>query len=144
MTISDSLQIHASPATLWAIYAAVGDWPAWDPDLLGAGIDGPFAVGSTGWIKPVDAPRMKTRILSLVAAQSFTAEARLPLCRMEFTHSVRPVARAPDASVLVTHGVDFHGPLAPLFRRMLRRKISDSLPSALQGLKRYAETRPSA
>lgn len=139
MPLHETRQIHVSAGQIFAIYANVAEWPAWDPDLQAAGIDGPFEPGSTGWIKPVGAPRMKTRILSLVPAQSFAAVTRLPLCRMVFTHSLQALPSGADSCVEVTHGVEFHGLLAPLFRRLLGRKISHALPRALRGLQRHAE-----
>ncbi len=137
--ITESCEINASAARIFSIYEDVEHWPDWDPDLEAASLTGPFEAGGIGWIKPAGAPRMKTRIVSLAPRQSFTAHARLPLCRMEFIHTIEPVRQGTDSPMAVTHSIDFHGLLALAFRMMLRRKIANSLPRALQGLRRHAE-----
>lgn len=143
MTIQESRQIDASAERLFAIYADVENWPVWDPDLEAAGINGAFEAGTCGWIRPAGAPRMSTRIHTLVPERSFTAVARLPLCRMEFSHILEPVG-VHDRPVTVTHSIRFRGLLAPLYRRLLGRRIRDALPQAMTGLQHYAEQDSSA
>ena len=67
--------------------------------------DGPFAVGTRGWLKPSGAPRTRIEIVAVDAPASFTVLARLPLCRMRFEHVLTPI----DAGTRVRHRVGFSG-----------------------------------
>jgi hypothetical protein len=61
--------IAAPIERVWAVLTAVEEWPAWNPDVKSAALDGPFAEGATfRWkagpgtitsqIEHVDAPRL--------------------------------------------------------------------------------------
>jgi uncharacterized protein YndB with AHSA1/START domain len=42
----DEILIHAPLETIWEIQTDVAGWPSWQPDVDGAQVDGPLAVGS--------------------------------------------------------------------------------------------------
>lgn len=42
-----SAVIDAPVEALWRLHTGVDDWPAWQPDIASARLDGPFAPGST-------------------------------------------------------------------------------------------------
>ena len=143
--LSESIEMQVSPVELFAIYADVDAWPRWDADLQAAALDGPFAVGTRGWIKPLRGPRMKTRITALIPDRAFSAESSLPGCRLTFTHEITSspapaAASGPAAMIRVVHGARFQGLLAPLFERLIGRQIRRSLPSTLASLKRHVES----
>jgi uncharacterized protein YndB with AHSA1/START domain len=43
----DEILIGAPITTIWDIQTDIASWPSWQPDVDGAQIDGPLAVGST-------------------------------------------------------------------------------------------------
>ena len=46
ITAGGSVEISASPAEVWAVISDIGGWPAWNPDVREARLDGDLAPGS--------------------------------------------------------------------------------------------------
>lgn len=130
-----SVDVAATPARVFALWADAAAWPRWDPDLEEASLDGAFARGSHGTLKPRGGPRTRIELVDVVEPESFTAVSRLPGCRMVFAHRVSPL---PDGC-RVTHAVRFEGPLAFVFRRLIGPSIRRGLPGTMDGLKAAAE-----
>ena len=135
MHFSNSVQIAATSATVYELYSAVSSWPAWDPEVERANIEGPFAVGTIGVLKPKGGPESKIELIEVTPGQSFTVRCKLPLCEMTFSHHLAETASFTTA----THSVSFTGPLSPLFGFLIGRGIRTTLPETLGGLKRAAE-----
>lgn len=138
-TFSHTETTAAAPAELWAHYADAVSWPAWDRETEAVTIDGPFAVGTTGTLKPVGGPRTRFVMTEVTPGRSFTDVARLPLARLTFGHRIEPH----DGGSRFTHTVTFTGPLAWFFRRVIGRGIAAGLPEAMRRLAALA-TEPAA
>lgn len=137
MAIEQSITINRPARDVFSIYQDVDSWTVWDPDIEAVGMDGPFAPGTTGWLKPVGAPKTPTRMVSVNEPTEFTVETRLPLCTMSFIHELQ---EHPEHT-RVTHRVTFTGILAPVFSRLIGRKIRSGIDASMQGLKQFAESR---
>lgn len=135
--IKHTVIVDRPQAEIFAIYKDVDSWAAWDPDIESVGLNGPFAVGTTGWLKPVGAPRTATRLISINEPEGFTVASKLPLCTMSFIHELQESA----GGTSVTHSVTFTGVLAPLFSRLIGSKIQSGMAASMLGLKQYAEER---
>ena len=143
MQFEFSTLINASPATIYALYADVANWPQWDPDVKSASVNGAFVSGATGVIVPNGGPKSEIRFLDVVANKSFSAQCKLPLCVMRFEHDL--TAQGPQTQA--THRVVFEGLLAPLFGRLIGSGMRKTLPKAMLSLKAHAEgsaVRPAA
>ena len=135
-SVEASIDVAADPATAFAVHADVEGWTRWDPTLEAAELDGPFAAGTRGWLKPAGAPRTRIEIVEVDAPASFAVVARLPLCRMRFEHELVPI----EIGTRVRHRVSFSGPLAAVFARLVGPGIERDLPATLAGLKAAAES----
>lgn len=136
MSSIEHTETTTSPEGVWDLWSDVASWPAWDSGVEKAVIDGPFAAGSRGSLQPVAGPRVKYRITELRPGASFVNVSRLPLCRVEFAHELKPL----DAGrASVTHRVTFKGPLAPLFRLVIGKDLQRDLPKTVRALVRMAE-----
>ncbi len=135
ISFSATVGVRASPARVFAIWADAAAWPSWDPDLESASLDGPFAVGSRGVLKPEGAPRTRIVLTEVVPDAGFAAAARLPLARMLFEHRIDAL----EDGCTVTHSVRFAGPFAALYRRLIGPAIARGLPGTMAGLKAAAE-----
>lgn len=135
MSITHTVLINCTAEHLFGIYKDVDSWAVWDPDIEAVGLDGEFAAGTRGWLKPHGAPRTKTILTEVREPKSFTVESRLPLCAMIFEHTLVEGEQGTSA----THTVHFKGALAPLFSRLIGGKIRGGIDGTLQGLKAYAE-----
>lgn len=137
MSIQHSIHISRPIADVFAIYKDVSSWSEWDPDIEAVGLDGPFEAGSSGWLKPVGAPRTKTLMSDVSEPNSFTVQASLPLCTMTFMHELHEESGGTSA----THSVIFSGLLAPIFSRLIGPKIRHGIAATMSGLKTYAESK---
>ncbi len=134
MTIAHSIKIDVPKDRVFALYADVGSWPRWDRETVDVQLPA-LRTGAVGWLKPREGPKAKIRVADVVPDRSFTVEAMLPLCRMQFGHELDEEAGHTTA----THWVRFDGPLAFLFRHLVGRGIDRTLPATLAGLKRASE-----
>ena len=135
MAFESSIVIHAPVEKVFAIYTNVSGWPDWDPDVESSQLDGTFAPGTRGSLKPKQGPNTKVQLIEVTQNQSFTVECKLPLCKMHFIHELKPV----DQSTEVTNKLIFTGLLSPIFSRVMGKEINATLPASLAGLKTYAE-----
>ncbi len=132
---SASIDIHATPDHVFALWSDPAGWPHWDPDLESATLNGPFETGSTGVVKAQGAPQSRIRLTSVDPGSSFVAEASLPGARMVFSHRVVHSSGGSTA----THSVTFAGPLSRLYALLIGRRIQRTLPATMDGLKVAAE-----
>ncbi|APZ53326.1 SRPBCC family protein [Salipiger abyssi] len=134
MRIEHTVEIEAPATTVFALYADPELWPVWDGETKAVGLP-ELRTGATGWLQPREGPKAKIRVTDVTPNRSFTIEGTLPLCRMTFGHELTGNGRQTRA----THWVQFSGPLAFLFRRLIGAGIDRTLPDTLAGLKRVSE-----
>jgi Polyketide cyclase / dehydrase and lipid transport len=136
MHFQESILVSVPSKKVFGIYADIGTWPTWDKEVESASINGGFALGSTGKIKPKGAPESIITVTELTPNQSFTIECSLPLCKMHFIHHLN--AAGPDSTNVINE-LKFTGLLAPVFGRLIGKGIYKTVPATLQGLKAHAE-----
>jgi hypothetical protein len=140
MQFSNSIQISASAAATYELYAAVESWPAWDPEVERSSISGPFAAGNMGMLKPRGGPESRFELIEASPGKSFSMRCKLPLCQMTFSHELAQKGSLTTA----THSVLFSGPLSAVFGFLIGRGIKKTLPTTMSGLKQAAEKRQRA
>jgi uncharacterized protein YndB with AHSA1/START domain len=125
----------AAPERVWALWSNVGGWPAWDEGVERASLDGPFASGVRGRLKPAGGPAVTFELTDVRAPERFADETRLPLARMRFEHT----AVHEGDRTRVTHRVTISGPATPLFARVIGRGLARDLPRTVRTLAGMAE-----
>jgi hypothetical protein len=140
MMIEQRITAHASPKTIFDIYAAVDRWHEWDPDTKAATIGGPFRAGASGTLTPAKGNTIKIMFTAVEPHREFVCEGGVPGFRMRFTHTLTPHG----ADTEIVHRVEFFGPLRVLFGVMIKRQLATSLPKTMASLKAYAERRRAA
>lgn len=133
MTIIAVAQTSSSapPSAFFARWADMSTWPEWNTDTEWVRLDGPFATGSTGVLKPSGGPRVKFVIGSLVPGREFTDVSLLLGARLTFRHLVEP-GRDGGSQVRVT--VTLAGPLGWFWRLVLGQGLKASLQPDLDRL----------
>jgi len=131
-----SVKVQASPEKVFSIYRKVSEWPLWDPELLEAGLEGPFAAGSTGVLRPKRGPAVRFRLVQVSAPYAFVSESALPFCAMRVEHYIEEC----EGGCEIVHRVTFSGPLGFLFRRILGPSVVRGFAPALAGLKGAVES----
>jgi hypothetical protein len=135
MKFEDSIKIIASPAQVFAVYKDVSSWPTWDPETVSASIDGDFAVGTTGKIKPGKEPETKITWVEVTRDKSFTVECKLPLCKMQFIHEMT----VENDQTLVVNKIELTGLLSSIFGLLIGSKLKQGVHQSLLGLKGHIE-----
>jgi Polyketide cyclase / dehydrase and lipid transport len=126
----------APPSAFFARWADMATWPEWNTDTECARLDGPFAAGSAGVLKPKGGPKVKFVIAALVAGREFTDVSMLAGARLTFRHLIEPV---PGGGSTVRVTVTLAGPLGWLWNLVLGKGLKASLQPDLDGLAAAAE-----
>lgn len=126
----------AAPAAFFARWADMATWPEWNADTEWVRLDGPFATGSTGVLKPKGGPRTKFVIAELSDSE-FTDVSLLLGARLTFHHLI---GATPDGGSEVRVAVTLAGPLARVWNLILGKGIKESLQRDLEALQAVAET----
>jgi len=134
-----SIRSSAPPSALFARWADTGTWPEWNTDTEWVRLDGPFAQGSRGVLKPKGGPRVPFVIETLVPDREFVDVSRLLGARLTFRHLVDAL---PDGGCRVDVLVTMAGPLRRVWTRILGRGLRASLPGDLERLVAAAEAAP--
>jgi uncharacterized protein YndB with AHSA1/START domain len=133
---ASEILIAAPPETVWDVLAAIERWPAWNPDVKWASVEGEIAAGTrfrwktgpgtvTSTLQRVERPRLIAwtgRTFGIDAVHVWRLEPR-------------------DGATLVRTEESFGGVLARLLRRPLRKTLTRALESGLRHLKAEAERR---
>lgn len=127
----------APPAAFFTRWADMATWPQWNADTEWAVLDGRFAEGATGTLKPKGSPKVRFVIERLVPDREFVDVSRLAGARLTFAHLV--TAR-PDGRSEVAVEVSMSGPLARLWILILGNGLRASVQRDLDALARAAET----
>ena len=128
--------IEADPATVFAVISAIDDWPAWNPDVKSATLDGELQPGAvfrwragpsrlTSTLEVVDPPReigWKGKTMGIRAVHVFRFE----------ESGGGTLARSEESWV---------GPIASLFKGYSRRTLAKTIADVLAHLKAESERR---
>jgi uncharacterized protein YndB with AHSA1/START domain len=134
-----SIEADAPAEAVWRLFQDPSRWVDWHPDITDARLDGELAVGSEVRVEQRGAP---TRTLTVVAVQpgrSYATEDSMPLSRLRFEHEVQPLAER-RCRILLRQTIS--GPLAPVFSRLLGKRIARGVPEQLDHLAQAAEREP--
>src|SRR4051794_25803220 len=80
----------ARPAAFFERWADMATWPEWNMDTEWVRLDGPFAAGSTGTLKPKGGPKVKFVVDSL-SDREFVDLSKLVGARATFRPTLQPV-----------------------------------------------------
>jgi len=88
MQFEEQIDINAPAEKVFHLYADVGNWSSWDPDIRDSSIDGDFISEAKGMLQPTKGPKTDILFTIVVTDCSFTVESRLPFCVMQFEHEL--------------------------------------------------------
>ena len=117
----------AAPQAVFALWADVQGWPAWDASLVAATLDGPFAAGTTGTLHPQGMPEpIAFTVTAVEAGAGFSDETRLGPLVLRFSHRVEP---RPGGSRIVVE-IEADGPDAD----QIGPAVAEDLPESVAAL----------
>ncbi len=114
----------------------VANWNQWDKDVEHSAIFGAFQVGTKGFLKPVGGPKSTFEITECSVEVSFTDRSFLPLCTIDFVHTIKQT----PSGLEISHKVVMQGLLTLIFSKIIGKNIERGLPNAVQTLVKLAET----
>lgn len=129
-----AIETTAAPEDVWALWADVPGWPAWDASLAATTLDGPFAVGTTGTLQPAGMDALPFVLLEVDPGRGFVDETGFAGLVLRFRHAVAPVA---DAGARIVVRVEAEGPGAD----EIGPAVAEDLPESLGALAAAAVAR---
>lgn len=138
MILRRTIEIRASPDRVWSIMRDVQRWPAWTSSVTSVELlDGAaFAVGAQARIRQ---PRLPPAVWEVTvlddAARTFHWVSRAPGLRVTGLHRVDPGA----GGSVATLGLEFAGPLGPVWGRLSRGISERYVDIEARGLKAESE-----
>lgn len=126
----------AAPAAFFAKWADMATWPEWNQDTEWVRLDGPFAEGSTGTLKPKGGPKTRFVIEKLTDTE-FIDVSKLFGARLTFAHRVETTDRT-----TVTVRISIDGPLGWFWTKVLGGDLAKSVGNDLNALVAAAEGVP--
>jgi len=117
----------ASREQIWAVWSDAERWSEWNSGVRSATLDGPFAAGTKGRLKPASGPTGAIEIVELEPNVMWVTVTRLPGARFRLEHRIDDGA-GPD--VEVTYRAQLEGRLAPLYVRLSK----DAMVAAVDGV----------
>ena len=137
MKSDHTVETIAPPEKIWAAWTAVERWPEWDTELDSASLEGSFALGTKGTVKPKRGPAARFSISELMPGEGYTFTTRLPLCELKVR---RHLTRKDGGATYFTHEVSFVGPLSFVFGNFLGRRYREALPVVMENLRKIVES----
>ncbi|MCU1513691.1 MAG: hypothetical protein JWO10_781 [Microbacteriaceae bacterium] len=140
-TIDCTARLAGDAQSIWDTWTDMASYPNWDPREEELRIDGPFAVGTTGFSKQAG-PRAGTtfELTRVEPITRWTNECPLPGGRLVLDHYIETMS---DGRVSVLKRYQVHGPLEILFRLFFGRGIRAGAPATFAALEAEALRRTS-
>ena len=135
MTIATASALSSAPASaFFARWADMATWPEWNTDTAWVRLDGEFAEGATGVLKPRGGPKVRFTVERL-DDHHFVDVSRMPGGRITFAHHIEET----EAGTRIDVTVDIDGPLGFVWRRILGNDFRTALQPDLDRLVATAE-----
>jgi uncharacterized protein YndB with AHSA1/START domain len=136
-----SLEAPVPRERVWSLWTDIESWSRWNPGVVRAELDGPFAEGATGSVRAAGGPASKLQVLTVEPERRFVTEASERLMRLRFEHELGDSA---DGQLRITHRVQMTGLATPLMRRTVGPRLERAIPVALANLVELAKSQPAA
>jgi Polyketide cyclase / dehydrase and lipid transport len=125
----------ASPDAVWALWSDVTLWPEWDTDLDLVALDGEFAPGTTGTLKPKGMDGFGFTITRAEPSRGYSDETPLPGAVLRFDHDLLEA----EKGIVIRQRITMDGPAANQYFADFAGKIILDIPGALSRIAERAE-----
>jgi len=137
MTFTHSIDIHAPPETVWAIWSDIERWSEWTASItkIEKLAPGPLVIGLRACVRQAKLPTATWCVTELEENRGFTWVSRSPGARVTGIHSIEPLANGSRATMTLI----FTSPIALLFGWLKRSLTQQYLQLEANGLKARSE-----
>lgn len=129
--INEQATIAGDIEAIWETAIDVAHWADWDPHEEKSRIEGPFAPGTKGWVKPKGAPGGPFTLVDVQPQASWSSEAGIPFGKLRGLSTYTPNG---DGTVTVSKRMEVHGPFRPIFRLIWEKGIRSDMQLSFQAL----------
>jgi hypothetical protein len=133
-TYEHSVETSADPAVVWRLYRDVSTWPRWNAAVERVELDGPFAAGTAGRLRPagrVDGS-LPFRLVAATENEGYTSET--DIAETVTLRLVNTLAAAPGGGTRITHRAELVGPAAEYFGSTFGPALAAGVPTSVQAL----------
>jgi len=118
----------------------VTTWPRWDKGIEWIRLDGEFAEGTPGTIKPVGQDQLPFRLTKVTVSGGFSDETEIPGAGVTigFKHTLESVG---EGRCRISHHVSIFGPGAASVSPEIGPEMARGIPDTMQSLLRMAQER---
>jgi len=131
-TCKSVIDIEASAARVWALFADVDGWPAWNAGIERIALHGPFRDGSVFSMQPPGMEAFRSMLARVEPERGFTDETAFGETVVRVHHAIEPLA---PGRVRVAFRTEAAGPEAA----EIGPAASADFDQVLRALKRHAE-----
>jgi hypothetical protein len=131
-THEQSIEIDATPAQIWAVFAAVHGWSRWNAGIERIELHGPFVAGSSFTMQPPGTDAFVSTLIAVDEARGFTDETVIDETRVVVDHRIEALS---PYRVRVTYATQITGPEA----QAIGPEVTDDFGDVLRGLKAICE-----
>ena len=135
IVVKMSVTTTVSRERIWGLWSDAASWPTWDQGVIDVTLDGPFAQGVTGTLRPSGGPQTTFTLTEVTEGVSFTAVSKLPLARLAVAHTIEERERG----MRITHTISLTGPAGWIFYLILGATLRRDLEEAMVRLVAMAE-----
>lgn len=126
----------ATPEAIWQLWTDVAHWHRWDDEIEASSLEGEFAVGARGRLRPKEVPEpLPFTLTAVTPREAFTDVTTVPGATLEFWHRVV----AAEEGTCLAHGARIRGPEWQRYARILGGKIASGMCRAIAKLSDLAE-----
>ena len=131
-THEQSIEIDATPAQIWAVFAAVHGWSRWNAGIERIELHGPFVAGSSFTMQPPGTDAFVSTLIAVDEARGFTDETVIDETRVVVDHRIEALS---PHRVRVTYATQITGPEA----QAIGPEVTGDFGDVLRGLKAICE-----
>jgi hypothetical protein len=134
---SFTISVNNTIDKVWQTLIDVQSWNKWDTELVEAKLEGKFAVGTKGTMKPKKGPKLKFYISEIIPNQSYTFNTIMPVGELVIKRSIK----TENEQIHFTDDIAFTGFLKVVFGSILGKQFRKVLPEVMNKFKELAESK---
>lgn len=127
-----NIECKTTPEKAWKVLSTVSSWNKWNHDVQWALLNGPFSVGSTGVLKPLEYHEVPFRISHFEKNRALSITIKKFLTSVVCTFRLDCVG---NNKTLICQRIVVGGLFAPILRRTWAKKLKRRLPLAIYSLR---------
>ncbi len=120
---------------IWKVWTDINNWSKWNNDVEYTRFEGPFEIGQTFVIKPLNGPEVKISLVEVVENAKFTDCTNFPGAKMYGAHEL--VEEKGELKLNTT--ITMTGPLGFVWRKLVGEKVAAKMGQQMEDIVKLAQ-----